>query len=249
MSDNWRSIDAALIRYRIERRMAGRRDLLLHLMVYLCVAVLFRLMVPWFTSPLDYVVLGGWWTIPLLLHGLRYYYRCGPGAAKRADEIERALDEQRERTALDADEECLIEDRISRRVTARRVLVTHAVASTAVLALYAPYILLGSDSGSWLVGHLTQLFSWFGLAFALHALRFFFVHGRSPFERALAVDAEIEREWRHSRERLRTRTGLFDLDDEPATLNLESIGARRLRLNAEGEFDNGDELAAGVSRR
>ena len=236
-----RAIDAELIRYRIEKQMAGRRDLVLHLLVYVGVAILFRLNVPWFNSFLDYVYLGGLWTIPLILHALRYYYRCGPGASRGADEIERAIDEQRERTALDEDEELQIEERVSKRVTARRVLMAHGLFSLMFLAVYLPFAfhelqLLPND----VPGYLTAIFSGFGLAFALHAIRFFFVHGRSPVGRALKIDAEIEREWLQSRER--GRRNLYKMEDESAALELGEVRGRRLRLNAEGEFD--EELDA-----
>ena len=119
--------------------MSGRRDLALHGLVYIGVAILFRLSVYWFQSPLDYLFVGGLWTVPLILHGLRYFYRCGPGAGRRADEIERAIDAQRERMALDDDEELQIEERVSKRVSARRVLAAHGVASVSILAVYLPY--------------------------------------------------------------------------------------------------------------
>jgi len=246
MASKQRSIDAELIRYRIERRMAGRRDLLLHLLVYIGVAILFRLNVTGIDQA-GYYFLGGLWTIPLVLQALRYYYRCGPGAAARADEIESAIDEQQDRSALDDEEELLIEERVSKRVTARRVLVAHGLFSLMFLAVYLPFAfqelaLLPDD----VQGYLTAIFSGFGLIFALHALRFFFVHGRSPVGRALKIDAEIEREWHRSRERARTRPALYDLERESPALDLGEVGGRRLRLTAEGEFD--DEIDAGSAK-
>lgn len=70
------SIEEQLIRYRIEKKLAGRRDLLLHGLVYIAVAVIVLLSQPGLTNLLGMTILG-WWTIPLILHGLRYYYRCG----------------------------------------------------------------------------------------------------------------------------------------------------------------------------
>ena len=247
MSSGRHSIDAELIRYRIEKRMAGRRDLLLHLLITIGVAVLYRLNVTWLDLN-DYFFAGGLWTIPLILHGLRYYYRCGPGAAKRADEIERAIDEQLERSALDEDEELLIEERVSKRVTARRVLAAHALTSVLFLAIYTPFWLSQMAGYPGDMEHLPQLFTWFGIAFALHATRFHFVHGRSPAGRALKIDAEVEREWHRSRERRRTRRERFDREDESIALDLGELQGRRLRLTAEGEFDDAfgaDSVSAG----
>ena len=69
------------------------------------------------------------WTIPLVLHALRYFYRSGPGARRRADEMAAAIDEQGGAAALDEDEELLIEERVSKRVMARRLIVAHGVTS------------------------------------------------------------------------------------------------------------------------
>ena len=123
-----KSLDEALIRYRIEKRLAGRRDLLLHLLVYISVVVFVALnfdgprMEPLFS-------LGIAWTIPLVLHGLRYSYRSGPSARRRAEEMAAAIDEQGAVAALDEDEELLIEERVSKRVMARRRIVDHGVTS------------------------------------------------------------------------------------------------------------------------
>ena len=116
-----KSLDVALIRYRIEKRLAGRRDLLLHLLVYISVAVFVALT---FDGPRiePLLSLGIAWTIPLVLHALRYFYRSGPGARRRADEMAAAIDEQGGAAALDEDEELLIEERVSKRVLARRLI-------------------------------------------------------------------------------------------------------------------------------
>ncbi|MCY3831884.1 MAG: hypothetical protein OXG85_02635 [Chloroflexi bacterium] len=246
MADGQRSIEAELIRYRIEKRMAGRRDLLLHFLAYIGVALLFPLHVNWFTSPVDYYFVGGLWTIPLALHALRYYYCCcGRGLAGRADEIERAIDEQRGRTALDEDEELLIEERVSKRVTARRLIVAHALFSLMFLAVYLPYAFhyLGLVPDD-VPGYLTAVFGGFGLVFVLHLTRFFFVHGRTPVGRALQIDAEIERVWHQSREQ--GRLAIHELEEERAALDLGEVRGRRLRLTADGEF--GEEVDASSAK-
>ena len=234
-------IEEQLIRYRIEKKMAGRRDLMLHGLVYVAVALIVLLNQPGLMNSGDLPILGGLWTIPLILHGLRYYYRCGPGAARRADEIESAIDEQQERSALDDEEELLLEERVSKRVTARRVLVAHGLFSLMFLAVYLPFAfhelrLLPDD----VQGYLTAVFSGFGLIFALHATRFFFVHGRTPAGRALKIDAEIEREWHQSRQRSRERRAGYAAasdDDAIAALELGDKHGRRMRLSAEGELE------------
>ncbi|MCE2470683.1 MAG: hypothetical protein J4G18_02065, partial [Anaerolineae bacterium] len=131
------SIEEQLIRYRIEKKMAGRRDLLLHAVVYIAVAAIVLWSQPWLMNARDLTTLGALWTIPLILHGLRYYYRCGPGASRRADEIERAIDDQLERTGLDEEEEILIEDRIGKRITARRLVMAHGLTSALLFSLIA----------------------------------------------------------------------------------------------------------------
>ena len=233
------SIEEQLIRYRIEKKMAGRRDLLLHVAVYVAVAVIVLLSEPLLMNLRDMPLLGGLWTIPLMLHGLRYYYRCGPGASRRADEIERAIDDQLERTALDEDEEILIEDRVGKRITARRILVAHGLTSVLFLAVYVPFITNQRPFFD-MPGHLIQLYTYLGTAFALHFSRFFFVHGRTPAGRALKIDAEVEREWHRSRQRSRERRAGYEAaDSERATAALEvSDGrGRRMRLNDEGELE------------
>ncbi len=246
MSGRQRNIDAELIRYRIKKRMAGRRDLLLHLLVYLGVAIVFSFNVTWYDLH-QYIFVGGFWTIPLALHGLRYYYRCGPGAAARADEIERAIDEQLERTALDEDEELLIEERVSKRITARRLLVAHALTLMMFLAFYIPVVM--SPPVSFGMQHLIEVMSWFGLAFGLHAIRFFFVHGRTPSGRALKIDAAVEQEWHRSRERSRARRERHEQRETPGGLDLGELRGRRLRLTAEGEFDDAIDSSSAAAGR
>lgn len=244
------SIEEQLIRYRIEKKMAGRRDLMLHGVVYVAVAAIMLLSQPWMRLA-DLVIPGCVWTIPLILHGLRYYYRCGPGAIRRADEIERAIDAQLERTALDEDEELLIEDRVGKRITARRLVVAHALTSGIFFAIYALFWLSQWAGYPGHMEHLTHLFSWLALAFALHFSRFFFVHGRTPAGRALKVDAEIEREWHRSRERSRERRagyGAPDSDEAESALELGDGRGRRMRLSDEGEFEQPVEQHAGTGR-
>lgn len=235
MANAERSIDAELIRYRIEKRMAGRRDLLLHALVYIGVAVLFVLN-SFGLEAMEYFFLGGLWTIPLALHGLRYFYRSGPGAVKRADEIERALDEQLERTALDEDEELLIEERVSKRILARRILAAHGLASGMYLAIYPSYIASMSFGFVDYPDYYMRLIAFCAAAFGLHAVRFFFVHGRSPGGRALKIDAELEREWHRSRERGRARRQLYEVRTEADGLELSKFRGARMRLNDEGEL-------------
>ena len=245
------SIEEQLIRYRIEKKMAGRRDLLLHVVVYLAVALIILLNQPGLVNQHDLPILGALWTMPLILHGLRYYYRCGPGAIRRADEIERAIDDQLERTSLDEEEEVLIEERVGKRITARRVVVAHALTSAIFFATYVPFWLSQWAGHPGYMAHLTQLFSWLCIAFALHLSRFFFVHGRTPLGRALKIDAEVEREWHRSRERSRQRRDNFEnvSGDEAATvLALSSGDGRRMRLSDEGELEQPVERHAGTGR-
>lgn len=230
MSDSPGSIERELIRHRIENRMAGRRDLLLHLAIFVGIAVIYLLNTPP-QLPQHYVVLGGLWTIPLILHGLRYYYRCGPGAAARADEIESAIEDQAGRTALDEEEEMLIEERAEKRINARRVAAAHIVSAALLLGLLWFLTMIWTRPMFNLpdLGVISELW---GIALALHVIRFFFVHGRTAEGRALKIDSEVDRLWSLSREAISARRDdaagdVFDLGD---------ADGRRLRLNAEGEF-------------
>lgn len=242
MGETQNSIEEQLVRYRIEKKMAGRRDLLLHGAVYIAVAVILLVSQPWQENMRELSILGGLWTIPLILHGLRYYYRCGPGAIARADEIERAIDEQMERTALDEDEEVLIEERVGKRITARRLVVAHGLAATMIFGLsvtvalvwYNPYFF--NDT-------FYRYAALFLIAFGLHYSCFFFVHGRTPQGRALKIDAEVEREWHRSRERGRHEA--VDSADAARERELGDGSGRRLRLSDEGEIEQLDEGLAG----
>ena len=165
--------------------MAGRRDLLLHFVAYVVIAVIFWGNVTWYNLQ-DLLIPGVLWTIPLLLHGLRYYYRCGPGAIARADEIESAIEEQASRTALDEAEEMLIEERAEKRIAARRILAAHFVTASVLVALLFSLVWLNPDQFNTNVSRLNAS-TMFGIAFALHFVRFFFVHGRTS-ARARAED-------------------------------------------------------------
>lgn len=229
------SIDEALIRYRIEKRLAGRRDLLLHLFVFLGVALLFRLNVAWLDWQ-GYTLLGGVWAIPLAWHALRYYHRCGPGAFRRADEIERAIDEQMERAGADEDDELLIEERVSRRVAARRILAAHGMTSVMLLLSYLPVAIRDGMAFRFDAGeHIMELAGFMGLAFALHFLRFFFVHGRTPAGRALKIDAEIEKRWHRSWANSRARRK--EHEREGMAMDLGDVRGSRLRLSDDGEVE------------
>lgn len=244
------SIEEQLIRYRIEKKMAGRRDLLLHAVVYIAVAAIVLWSQPWLMNARDLTVLGALWTIPLILHGLRYYYRCGPGASRRADEIERAIDDQLERTGLDEEEEILIEDRIGKRITARRLVMAHGLTSALLFSLIAWDAWLSSFYFSDSVYRAAAVLL---IAFALHFCRFFFVHGRTPAGRALKIDAEVEREWHRSRQRSRERRAGYEAAANDIATNAPELGDGRGWLNDEGEFEflvdeRSDSAQAGTGR-
>ena len=244
MSDVAGSIERELIRHRIEKRMAGRRDLLLHLVIYLALALFYLLNTPP-QPPQQNVLLGGLWTIPLVLHGLLYYYRCGSGAIARADEIESAIESAAEATALDEDEEFLIEERASKRIAARRILAAHFATSSILVALLFALIWLNPDKFNNNVDRLIAS-SFMALAFALHFVRFFLVHGRTPAGRALKIEAEMERLWHEFRQRGRERREFRAMEDDTAAYDLGEAQGRRLRLTAEGEFD--EEIDARSAR-
>ena len=240
MAESPQSIDRELIRYRIKKRMAGRRDLLLHLVIYFALALIYLLnTAP--QLPQQYILLGGLWTVPLILHGLRYYYRCGPGAIARADEIEGALEDQEGRAALDDEEAMLIEERVEKRIAARRIVAAHFVTAALVLGL------LWLMTAIWArpmfnVPDLSFLSQFWGIALVLHVSRFFLAHGRTPAGRALKIEAEIERLWHQSREQR------GDEDENKSALHdLGELRGRRIRLTAEGELESGDPLTAGLA--
>ena len=242
MAESPQSIDRELIRYRIKKRMAGRRDLLLHFAVYVAFAVIFWMNVTWYSLQ-DLLIPGVLWTIPLILHGLRYYYRSGPGAVARADEIERALELSAGAVSLDEDEELLIEERAGKRIAARRILAAHFLTASILVALLCTLVWLNPDQLNTNV-ELLNLSSYFALAFALHFLRFFFVHGRTPAGRALKIEAEIERLWHQSREQRGD-----EYENVGAIHDLGEIRGHRLRVSAEGELETDAELAQATGRQ
>ena len=238
------SLDAALMRYRVEKRLAGRRDLLLHSLVYVGIAILVALNVGWH-EPRGNLAALGFWTIPLALHGLRYYYCCGPGVFMRADEIEGAIAWQAGRGSLDEDEELLIEERAAKRVLARRIVVAHGLASALFMLAYTVSMTAEKSQYFDVARHLQEIGGWLSLAFALHLLRFFFAHGRTPQGRALKIDAAIERAWTISRESQRARR---ERHEDQAALDLGESHGIRMRLTDDGEFADDEASGSAESR-
>ena len=76
-----------VIRYRIEKRMAGLRDVFLHIVVYVLVLGGVWIYTPWWDTSAR-ILFAILWAIPLVLQFLRYYHQNGAGARKRVDEIE-----------------------------------------------------------------------------------------------------------------------------------------------------------------
>jgi hypothetical protein len=241
MAELSQSIDRELIRHRIKKRMAGRRDLLLHCLVYVAIAIIVRANVTWHTLE-DALIPGVLWTVPLILHGLRYYYRCGPGAVARADEIEGAIEFSAGVASLDADEELAVEERAGKRIAARRLVAAHFVTASILVALLFTLVWLNPDEFSNNVSRLNGS-SLLGLVFALHFVRFFLVHGRTPAGRALKIEAEIERRWHQSS----GRRGYEEIK-AGALHDLGELRGRRVRLTADGELQEGDPLNAGLER-
>lgn len=237
------STQEELIRYRIEKRMAGRRDVLLHVLVYALVLLGVFVNVPWWDARARFFF-AAFWSIPLLLQCLRYYWQNGPGAKKRAQEIEReteAIMELMERqlglTALDEEEATLLEERLVQRINARRWLGTHIL----TFALTMPLIWLEAQSrfpSDFENLNLVRQTSFWGAACFLHCLRFFLVHGRTAAGRALKIEKEVERQWHLSLSHRRERRNALDrqagYDGAAQDDALLALGAAR--ISAEGEL-------------
>lgn len=226
------STQEELIRYRIERRMAGRRDILLHVLAYVLVLALALASLSWLdtASQLLFAVI---WGIPLALQFLRYYYQNGAGARKRANEIEREIERQQELTPLDEEEEFLIEERVSKKITARRWIVVHFIVMASVLGVVWAHILL-RWTRSYFPGFLIdQTVAWLAI-FILHWLRFYFVHGKTAVGRALKIETEIERQWHKSRVRSRARRLASHVTDDE--LDDSALLEQGFRISEEGEL-------------
>lgn len=230
------STQEELIRHRIEKRLAGRRDLILHATVYVLVMVLIRISVPWWDLR-DLAIFGGFWAIPLLLNALRYYYQCGPGLRKRAQAIDEELDRYDELSALDDDEELLIEDRVAKRFKARRLVVAHLLVMLPFLSLWW-LERVTADGGMWYMQDLIHTTQIWAIAFLAHWMRFYFVHGRGPAGRALKIDDEIERQWHLVRDRRRERQQIFEIaaDEAGTTVDLERIREGQSLVTDDGEW-------------
>ena len=226
------STQEELIRYRIERRMAGRRDILLHVVAYVLVLILALIDQIWWdtASQATFAIL---WAIPLLLQFLRYYHQNGPGARKRADEIEREIERQSELSALDEEEEFLIEDRMSRKATARGFIVAHILVMAPVLAVFWLDYVVRSYRWHDADFLINSTFMWLTI-FGLHWLRYYFVHGRTNDGRALKIEAEIERQWHKSRVRSRARRLASHVTDDE--LDDSALLEQGFRISEEGEL-------------
>ena len=246
------STQEQLIRYRIEKRLAGRRDLLLHALVYALVLAGAFVNLPWWDAS-TWLFFAAFWAIPLLLQFLRYYYQNGRGAKNRAVEIERQLD----LTALDEEEEALVEERIGKRITARRLLVAHLL----TIALTLPLLWLEAQSRGLAYFdqlNLTRITTIWGAAGILHLLRFYIVHGKTAAGRALKIEREVERQWHRSLAQARGRRYSLealeapDLIEENDDFGIDGdlITLRSARITAEGELvdDVMDEEALSTPR-
>lgn len=230
------STQEELIRYRIEKRMAGRRDVLLHALVYALVLLGVFVNVPWWDVSARFFF-AAFWSIPLLLQCLRYYWQNGPGAKKRAQEIERGLKQELGLTALDEQEVALLEERLVQRISARRWLGAHIV----TFALTMPLIWLEAQSrftSDFENLNLVRQTIFWGAACLLHCLRFFLVHGRTAAGRALKIEKEVERQWHLSLSHRRERRNALDrqagYDGAAQDDALLALGAAR--ISAEGEL-------------
>ena len=134
------STQEELIRYRIEKRMAGRRDIILHIIVYLLVLALALINLPWWDT-----VSQGFIRHPMG-HPARFTVPALLLSERRRRQKARRRNRARDRTAarvdpLDEDEELLIEERVSKKITARRWIVAH------FLVMVCARSCLGPDRG------------------------------------------------------------------------------------------------------
>ena len=236
------STQEELIRFRIEKRMAGRRDIILHVIVYLLVLVGVFINVPWWDTASQgfFAIL---WGIPLALQFLRYYYQNGAGARKRAEEIEREIERLSEMSAVDEDEEFLIEERLSRKASARSFVSGHLLVLVSVLGVV--WLQEAANPYRWYIpGYLiNQTLAWLAI-FGLHWLRYYFVHGKTNGGRSLKIEQELERQWHLSQQRLRERRQLLEQSDDEDAYSVGRVvsGSQRLAISDEGEllFDDGE---------
>ena len=239
------STQEEFIRFRIEKRMAGRRDIILHVIVYLLVLVGVFINVPWWDTASQgfFAIL---WGIPLALQFLRYYYQNGAGARKRAEEIEREIERQQELTQLDEDEELLIEERVSKKISARRWIVAHFLVMAPVLGIM--WMFLAADPYRWYIPNylINQTLAWLAI-FGLHWLRYYFVHGKTNFGRSLKIENELDRQWHLSRRRLRERRQKLEQgdDDDAIAVGRVATVSEQLAISDEGEllFDEGEVMS------
>ncbi|MCY4069800.1 MAG: hypothetical protein OXG60_00725 [Chloroflexi bacterium] len=244
------STQEELIRYRVERRMAGRRDILLHVLVYVLVLALVLISLPWWdtASQALFAIL---WGIPLALQFLRYYHQNGPGARKRAAEIEAEIERLSELSALDEEEEFLIEDRISRKAAARGFIIAHFLVMAPVLTVI--WLDFTVRAYRWYIPDylINQTLAWFAI-FGLHWLRYYLVHGKTNGGRALKIERELERQWHLSRQRMRQRRQLLERgdDEHAATIGRSATASQNLAISDEGEllFDEGEGVYPGRRR-
>lgn len=230
------STQEELIRHRIEKRLAGRRDLILHLLVYVLVTAVIWFRIPWWDM-WERALFGVMWAIPLALNALRYYYQCGPGLRKRAEAIDQELERYAELTPLDDEEELLIEDRIIRKFKARRIVVAHLVVMLPALAVW--WLEWASASGGrWYTQDLIYTTGIWGIGFLMHWLLVYFVHGRGPAGRALKIEKEIERQWHRSHDRRRERRLIFESANDASgdTVDLERIREGQSLVTDDGEL-------------
>ena len=224
-----------VIRYRIEKRMAGLRDVFLHIVVYVLVLGGVWIYTPWWDTSAR-ILFAILWAIPLVLQFLRYYHQNGAGARRRVAEIERAINQQLELSALNEEEELLIEERITRKISARRWIVAHFLVMAPLLAVIWAGSLIDDPWRFDADSLIDQTAAWMGVFF-LHWLRFYFVHGKTADGRASKIEREIERQWHHARGRARERRNILENGAEEASADDRgSLSLGRLRLTDEGEL-------------
>ena len=126
----------------------------------------------------------------------------------------------------------LIRKRIEKKLQARRDFIQHLAVYLMVNGIFWLMYLSGSPEFPWPI----FISGFWGIGLLSHYVDYYYKHGRGAEKREDEIEEEITRQMRRSQMREVQRRKRKDDYEDIEVLDLDSIEARQVRLNADGEL-------------